>query len=132
MRLDDIDYLLNLAEEDLEEAEILFKNKKYKGAISRAYYAMFNSAKALLLIKDIHPKKHSGVLKMLGLEFINKGYLDEIYSKYYQEAFDMRHKVDYEPRFQVDEETAERIIEEASEFLNMAKIIINKFKELHK
>jgi uncharacterized protein (UPF0332 family) len=128
LKLDDIDYLLNLAEENLEEAEILFKNGKYKGAISRAYYAMFNSARALLLIKDICPKKHAGVLKMFGLEFINKGHLDNIYSKYYQEAYDMRHKVDYEPRFQVNEEMAEKIIDEASEFLYKVKEVIEKIK----
>jgi len=53
LKLDDIERL-SLAEETLEESEILFRNKKYKRAIS-----MFHSAKTLLLVKDINPKKHA-------------------------------------------------------------------------
>lgn len=37
------------------------------------------SARALLSFKDFHPKKHKGVLALLGLEFVNKGYIEEIY-----------------------------------------------------
>jgi uncharacterized protein (UPF0332 family) len=42
---------------------------------------MFYAAKALLSIKDIHPKTHIGVVSKLGLEFVNKGFVEEIYGK---------------------------------------------------
>jgi uncharacterized protein (UPF0332 family) len=125
MSSDEIEELLNLAEENLNEARILFENKMYKGAVSRAYYSMFHAAQALLLTKDITPKKHVGVLKTIGMEFVNKGLLDKTYSKYYKYAFDIRHKVDYEAKFKVSEELADELIEDAEEFLEKIKEILD-------
>ena len=70
---DEVEEQLSLAEECLKEAKLLLTNGFYRGAASRAYYSMFHAAKALLALKNIAPKKHSGVLRMLGLEFVNKG-----------------------------------------------------------
>jgi len=42
---------------------------------------MYHAAKALLLTRNIAPKRHSGVLQMLGLEFVNKGYLEEVHAR---------------------------------------------------
>jgi len=67
------DYIAR-AEEALDSAKILFENKKFNSAISEAYYCMYYSARALLSFKDFHPKRHRGVLIILGLEFVNKGY----------------------------------------------------------
>ena len=36
---------LEQAKENIEEAEILFKMQKYKGANNRAYYSIFHSIK---------------------------------------------------------------------------------------
>jgi len=44
--LDEIKQLFNESLEKLKTAEILFENERYDDAISRAYYAMFYSAKA--------------------------------------------------------------------------------------
>jgi uncharacterized protein (UPF0332 family) len=52
----EIELQLLLAEESLEEVKILFEREHYMGAVSRAYYSMFHSAKALLLSKGLNPK----------------------------------------------------------------------------
>ena len=39
---------LALAKENIEAAELLFKNKKLRIAVSRTYYAVFYAARALL------------------------------------------------------------------------------------
>ncbi|WP_203218960.1 HEPN domain-containing protein [Geoglobus acetivorans] len=67
-RAEEIRDHLALAGECLEEAENLLSGGLYRGAVSRAYYSMYHAARALLLTKNIAPKKHAGVLKMLGLE----------------------------------------------------------------
>ena len=54
-----------------EEARLLLTSGFYRGAASRAYYSMFHAARALLAAKNIAPKKHAGVLRMLGLEFVS-------------------------------------------------------------
>ena len=54
---------ISLAKEKLEAAGYLFKGGFYRDAVSRAYYSMYHSARALLGIKEIHPRTHSGVVK---------------------------------------------------------------------
>jgi len=63
---EEVEEQLALAEECLEEARLLLAKGFYRGAASRAYYSMFHAARALLAAKNIAPKKHSGVLRMLG------------------------------------------------------------------
>ena len=48
------------AKENLKEAEILFKEKSFRGAVSRAYYSFFEVAHAALITKGITAKTHAG------------------------------------------------------------------------
>ena len=50
------------AKENIEEAEILYKMKKYKGANNRAYYSIFHSIKAVLALEPIDFRKHKDVI----------------------------------------------------------------------
>ena len=52
---------IETSEEKLEVAKILFENQAYGDAVSRAYYGMYNAARALLFVKDSKPKTHAGV-----------------------------------------------------------------------
>ena len=52
---------LKLANEKLRVAKLLFKNRKYRDAVSRAYYSIFYAAKALLLSQGQDPSSHKGV-----------------------------------------------------------------------
>lgn len=117
MDKDEIRDHITLAEECLEEAKNLLSNGFYRGAVSRAYYSMYHAAKALLLTKNVTPKKHTGVLRMLGLEFVNKGYLEEIYAEAYKYAFDIRQKADYGVEFKIEKEVAEEVVKNAEIFL---------------
>ncbi len=114
---DEIRDHITLAEECLEEAKNLLSNGFYRGAVSRAYYSMYHAAKALLLTKNVTPKKHTGVLRMLGLEFVNKGYLEEIYAEAYKYAFDIRQKADYGVEFKIEKEVTEEVVKNAEIFL---------------
>ena len=122
----EIELQLLLAEESLEEAKILFERGHYIGAVSRAYYSMFHSAKALLLSKGLNPKKHRGILKMIGLEFVKTGILDDIYAQYYKYAFDLRQEADYGSAFEIGKEKAETVIIYAEKFLDKVKEVIEK------
>jgi len=115
---------LTLAEECLDEAKNLLLSGLYRGTVSRDYYSMYHAAMALLLTKNITPKKHAGVLRVLGLEFVNKGYIEEVYAESYKFALDVRQKADYGVEFKIDKETAEEIVNSAEVFLRrVAKAI---------
>ncbi|WP_088853799.1 HEPN domain-containing protein [Thermococcus pacificus] len=104
---------LELAEEELSSAKILLQNSKLRDAISRAYYSMFHAAKALLLVKGLNPRKHSGVIRMFGLHFVDEGFVERIYAKYLTSAFSLRSKADYDVYYEPTEEKAQAL----SEFL---------------
>ncbi len=60
--LDRVQYYLEEADEKLDSAKLLLENGYFKDAVSRAYYCMYNAARALLLTKDISPKTHKGLI----------------------------------------------------------------------
>lgn len=121
------DHLI-LAEECLEEAKNLLSNGFYRGAVSRAYYSMYHAARALLLTRNIAPRKHAGVLRMLGLEFVSEGYLEEVYAEAYKFAFDIRQKADYGIEFKIEKETAEEVVKNAEIFLQRIIKAVEEFK----
>lgn len=61
---------LEQAKENLEEAEILYNVKKFKGANNRAYYSIFHSIKAVLALEPIDFKRHKDVVG-----YFNKNYV---------------------------------------------------------
>ena len=71
--MDEKRILMERAYEKLEVAKSLFENEFYPDAVSRAYYAMFYAARALLSKKNIYPKTHRGVISQFGLLFVKAG-----------------------------------------------------------
>jgi uncharacterized protein (UPF0332 family) len=71
--LDEAGLLIKEAESKLISATLLFEKSRYSDAISRAYYSMHYSARALLCTRNIFPKTHKGVIAQLGLEFVKEG-----------------------------------------------------------
>ncbi|MEW5766371.1 MAG: HEPN domain-containing protein [bacterium] len=61
---------LNTARSKIEAAKILLDHCKYDDAVSRAYYAVFHCAQALLLSIGVKAESHSGVRQLFGLYFI--------------------------------------------------------------
>lgn len=112
---------LELAEEELSSAHLLLQNGKLRDAISRAYYSMFHAAKALLLTKGINPKKHSGVVRMFGLHFVDEGFIEKIYAKYLTSAFTLRSRADYDIYYTPSPEEVKDIVENAERFLERIK-----------
>ena len=67
--------LLQLAEEGIAAAKLLLGSDHPAFASSRAYYAMFSVAQALLLSKDFSFSKHSAVISAFGQHFAKTGIL---------------------------------------------------------
>ncbi len=54
-----------LGDDALRAAEALLALQLYNDAVSRAYYAAFHHARALLLLDGLEPKTHRGVFALL-------------------------------------------------------------------
>jgi uncharacterized protein (UPF0332 family) len=87
------------ARDAAEEARVLFRAKLYRGACSRAYYAMFNSARAMLATRGHQPEKtktHKTVLRLFSLEFVKNGPYGAETGQMLRRAADARAVADYQ------------------------------------
>jgi uncharacterized protein (UPF0332 family) len=111
--LDEVELLIKKAELKLTSAKILFDNGLYEDAISRAYYCMYYSAKAILTLKGKYPRTHRGVISQFGLEFVKSGDIEYYYAKAFVTAEERRERADYDIFYNPTKEEVKEIIEDA-------------------
>jgi uncharacterized protein (UPF0332 family) len=66
------DYRLSKARELVDEAKLLFDNKRYDGCINRSYYAIFSAIRSLLALVGLDSRKHSGIISYFDRLFVKK------------------------------------------------------------
>jgi uncharacterized protein (UPF0332 family) len=110
-------YRVEQAYETLREAEILLNESALRGAINRAYYAMFYALLALLATKQLGTSKHSGALALFDREFVKTGVFPRELSRSLHLAFDRRQTHDYGEMTQVNRQLAEETLTDAQTFV---------------
>lgn len=110
-------YRMDQARETVREAKILLAEDAWRGAASRAYYAMFYSALALMATRRLIASKHSGVIALFDREFVKKGLLPQALSRSFRLAFNLRQKYDYAEIVEPDQEGSGEKVEEAETFV---------------
>ncbi len=113
--------LVRKAERSLEVARALFLRGDYDFSVSRAYYAMFYCAEALLFSKDLSFSKHAAVISAFGKEFVKTGIFPKEYSKFLREAFDDRLTGDYTVTGIITKEKCEKTLNNAKKFIRTTK-----------
>lgn len=86
---------LERAKTNLNAAKDLLEKGYFDIAASRAYYAAFYSASALLLNENIDTSKHSGVIALFHHHFVKTGKLDKEQGKNLNWLFELRGVGDY-------------------------------------
>ena len=117
--------LLNLAEEELETAQLLFENQRYRACVSRSYYVMYYSTQALLALKGVISRTHKGILQQFSYHFIKTQILPSELAKYLKTVFDLRQLSDYDETCEIDMEQCQIILQQARSFYSRAKEIMN-------
>ena len=87
------------AAKTLLEADLLFKNSFFKGAVSRLYYSLLYSIRALLLIKGLEPKSHEGALRLFSVHFVKEGRFEAKTSHVFSKMMKYREEADYNPAY---------------------------------
>jgi hypothetical protein len=113
------------AEEELRVAELLQREGFYYKSIVSSYYAIYHSAKALLLLKGVNPKTHEGVERMFGLYYIKTEDFDIKIGKALGRLMKMREEADLYPEIPFTEEEALGAIGMAKGFVKKAKSFCN-------
>jgi uncharacterized protein (UPF0332 family) len=115
---------LERAEASIRAAKDLAVGGYYDFAASRAYYAAFYAATAVLLCEEFEFSKHSGVIAFIHREFVKTGRLDKRYGKDLNWLFELRGVGDYGVILHVSQEDAKKAIKVAEEFLRAIEALI--------
>lgn len=126
MSLDKVQCHLEEAEEKLDSAKLLLQNGFFKDAVSRAYYCMYNAARALLLTKDISPKTHKGLISKFGEEFMKMEAEAKNYASILHKAEDLREMADYAVYKEISGDMAESVIDDAELFLKKIREVLKR------
>jgi uncharacterized protein (UPF0332 family) len=117
---------LERAEASIRAAEDLASSSYYDFAASRAYYAAFYAATALLLSEELEFRRHSGVIAAVHQRFVKAGKLGRQYGKDLNWLFELRGVGDYGVTIHVSKADAERAIEAAEKFLSTVNTMIDE------
>jgi uncharacterized protein (UPF0332 family) len=112
-----IQYRPNQSEESLLEAETLMQSSLWRGAINRAYYAMFYAVLALAVYKQEVTSKHTGVIAFFDKDFVKTGIFTKDLSRSLHLAFERRQNNDYGEVFTVSEDEANQSLKDARFFV---------------
>jgi len=115
---DEIKKLLEKAVKNLEASKKDIQDGFFDSAVSRAYYAVFYSAEALLLTKDLRFSKHSAVHSAFGEYFAKTSEVEPNLHKILLKAFELRSSGDYDYMEEIAKEEAEDILKDAEYFVN--------------
>jgi uncharacterized protein (UPF0332 family) len=115
-----IQQLLDLAQDELDTADLLWQNDRCRACISRSYYAMYHATQAILGTKTLTSKTHRGVIQLFGQHFIKTGELPIELARAISDAYDLRQLSDYEETVLLTKQQAETILDSARLFARTA------------
>ena len=117
-------YKLSRAREELDNAELLFDNERFKAANNRAYYAIYYALTAVLCLEPIAFKKHKDTIGYFNKNYVNAGKFPSDIGRSIAKAAKIRHASDYDEFYIASKEetaqqlqTAENLIDLVDKFI---------------
>jgi uncharacterized protein (UPF0332 family) len=123
---DEVSSNLERATTNLQVARELVDRGYYDVSASRAYYAAFYSASALLLNEGIDTSKHSGVIALIHQHFVKSGKLSKEQGRNLNWLFELRSVGDYGVSLHVTLADARRAVDTAEDFFEAAKTLLSR------
>lgn len=127
---------IDMGEEELDTARLLVENGRYAAAASRAYYAMFYAAEALLLSRGLFFPRHAAVIEAFRSHFTAPGLLQAELHRELSRAFALRLSGDYpltrrgtKRPARVTKEQAEQATTSARHFLAAAREFLSRSQQ---
>jgi len=109
-------YRFETSLEDIDDAELMFENGRYKNTLNRAYYSIFHAIKSVTVLDGFDSSKHSGVISYFNQHYVKTGIFPKELSKIIKDASENREKADYHDFFVASKDEAGKQIERAKEF----------------
>jgi uncharacterized protein (UPF0332 family) len=122
----EVNELLDKARRSIRTAGKILRDGEVDFAGSRAYYAMFYVAEALLLTKGLAYSSHSAIIANFGREFAKTNILNPKFHNYLIKSQDRRNIGDYAIGAHLTEEEVQEMLNWAKEFLKAGEEYINQ------
>lgn len=119
-------YRFQSAKEDLETAQMLMKDGRFKASVNRSYYAIFHGLRAVTALAEFDSSKHSGVISFFNRTYVKTGIFDKSISKLIDTAYRLREKADYQDFIIISKDQAAEQIEKAENVLGMFETYLKK------
>lgn len=113
-------------DEVLKAAQHLLSYGFYNDAVSRAYYAAFHWARALLFTRGLESKTHRGVIQLLNLHFVKDGPLSTQTAEHLSHLETYRELSDYTAIAQFTEAQTREELARAKAFIAACRSLIGK------
>lgn len=119
-------FRLEKAEENLKAAKLLIENNLFRESISRSYYCIFHSARALIAYEKFDSRKHSSIIAYFNINYIKTGKIEKEYSRIISKAFKIRTDSDYKDFYLVSREETNEQLKNAEKFLKRIRTYIEE------
>ena len=127
--IDLTNHRLEQANEDLEDARMLYHANSFKGANNRAYYSIFHTIRAVLALEPIDFKKHKDVVAYFNKNYISTEIFPRQLGKRIMQAKRIREDSDYDDEYVANQEATKAQIDTAEELISLVENYIkNKIK----
>ena len=117
---------LRSAKEAIRAASALMEIGTLRDAMSRAYYAAFHAARALLLLHGVQAKTHGGLVHLFNERVVLGGQIEPRYNLLLTRLQAYRHASDYAYLFTMEAGDVATEVEAAREFVERAEALIDK------
>jgi uncharacterized protein (UPF0332 family) len=111
-------------ESALRSAELLMGAGQLADAVSRAYYAAFHHARALLLTSGAEAKTHAGVERLIQRDFVHPGTLAPEIAAHLSKLQTFRQNADYMAEYVFTDLLAREQLDAARAFVAAARSVL--------
>jgi len=118
--------LLKKSKHAIKVAEDLLIKGYPSDSASKAYYAIFYAAQALLKSAKIDVIKHSAVEAAIGYHFVKNGKIEQKYHRILLDARKLREIADYDIQEEVVRPQAAIKVQEAKDFLKLVQKLVRQ------
>ena len=108
---------LSQAKQCLVSAEALLQINDERGAVNRAYYAVFHAIRSVLILEGKDFAKHSGVISYFRKEYIKTGVFSADISDTITDVFNSRSSSDYDDHFDFSKDEVVELLKESADFV---------------
>lgn len=120
--------LLARAEKYLSSSKVLIREQDYESAVSRAYYAMFYAAEAILLSDGVTCSSHKAVISNFCDRYVKSGPFEKELGREFHRAYGKRQLSDYEYICVISLEEAIQIRENAINFVKQISTHLSSYQ----